>query len=90
LKSPSEASCHCRHQSSGRDERTQIGFVGCVIFPTNEYNDGHPYLRQWLLLVLVPMIVYIAKRLIVLVPKFAEKSPFLNAGGALLAVSFSL
>jgi hypothetical protein len=39
------------------------------------------------------MIVYIAKRVIVVAPKFAEKSPFLNAQlarGALLAVSFSL
>jgi hypothetical protein len=26
-----------------------------VIFPSNEYNDGHPCLRQWLLVVLVPM-----------------------------------
>jgi hypothetical protein len=31
-----------------------------------------------LLLVLVPVIVYIAKRLVIFVPKFAEKSPFLN------------
>jgi len=30
-------------------------FVGCVIFPSNEYNDGHPCLWQWLLVVLVPM-----------------------------------
>jgi hypothetical protein len=39
------------------------------------------------------MIVYIAKRVIVFVPKFADKSPFLNAQlvrGALSAVSFSL
>jgi hypothetical protein len=39
------------------------------------------------------MIVYTAKRVIVFVPKFAEKSPFLNAQlarGALSAVSFSL
>jgi hypothetical protein len=48
------------------------------------------YGNRQLLLVLVPMIVYIAKRLIVLVPKFAKKSPFLNAHGAILAVSFSL
>jgi hypothetical protein len=37
--------------------------------------------------------VYIAKRLVVFTPKFAEKSPFLNARlvrGVLLAVSFSL
>jgi hypothetical protein len=37
--------------------------------------------------------VYIAKRLVVFAPKFAKKSPFLNAQltcGALLAVSFSL
>ena len=65
-------------------------FFCCVVFPTNECNDGHPYLRQWLLLVLVPMIVYIAKRLIILVPKSAEKSPFLNVRGAISAVSFSL
>jgi hypothetical protein len=39
------------------------------------------------------MIVYIAKRLIVVVPKVTEKSPFLNAQlacGVLSAVSFSL
>jgi hypothetical protein len=39
------------------------------------------------------MIVYTAERVIVFVPKFAEKSPFLNAQlacGALSAVSFSL
>jgi hypothetical protein len=30
-------------------------FVGCVIFPSNEYNDGHPCLWQWLLVVLVQM-----------------------------------
>jgi hypothetical protein len=68
-------------------------FVGCVIFPSNEYNNGHPCLRQELLVVLVPMIVYTAKRVIIFVPKFAEKSPFLNAQlarGALSAVSFSL
>jgi hypothetical protein len=38
-------------------------------------------------------IVYIAKRLVVFAPKFAEKSPFLNARlarGVLSAVSFSL
>jgi hypothetical protein len=37
--------------------------------------------------------VYIAKRLVVFAPKFAEKSPFLNAQlarGILSAVSFSL
>jgi hypothetical protein len=68
-------------------------FVGCVIFPLNEYNNGHPCLQQGLLVVLVPMIVYTAKRVIIFVPKFAEKSPFLNAQlarGALSAVSFSL
>jgi hypothetical protein len=40
-------------------------------------------------IVLVPMIVYIAKRVIIFVPKFTEKSPFLNAQlarGALSAV----
>jgi hypothetical protein len=39
------------------------------------------------------MIVYIAKRVIIFIPKFTEKSPFSNAQlvrGALLAVSFSL
>jgi hypothetical protein len=39
------------------------------------------------------MIVYIAKRLIIVVPKVAKKSPFLNARlarGVLSAVSFSL
>jgi hypothetical protein len=68
-------------------------FVSCVVFPSNEYNNGHPCLRQGLLVVLVPMIVYTAKRVIVFVPKFAKKSPFLNAQvarGALSAVSFSL
>jgi hypothetical protein len=68
-------------------------FVDCVIFPSNEYKEGHPCLWQGLLLVLVPMIVYIAKRLIVVVPKVAEKSPFLNAQlarSASSAVSFSL
>jgi hypothetical protein len=68
-------------------------FVGCVVFPSNEYNNGHLCLRQGLLVVLVLMIVYTAKRVIVFVPKFAEKSPILNAQltrGALSAVSFSL
>jgi hypothetical protein len=71
----------------------RVAFVCCVIFPLNEYNNGHPCLQQGLLVVLVPMIVYTAKRVIVFVPKFAEKSPFLNAQlarGALSAVSFSL
>jgi hypothetical protein len=53
-------------------------FVGCVVFPSNEYNDGNQCLRQGLFLVLVPMIVYIAKRLVIFVSKFAKKSPFLN------------
>jgi hypothetical protein len=44
---------------------------GALLFPSNEYNNGHPCLRQGLLLVLVPMILYIAKRLIIL-----EKSIF--------------
>jgi hypothetical protein len=68
-------------------------FVDCVVFPSNQYNKGHPCLRQQFLLVLVPMIVYIAKRLIIVVPKVTEKSPFLNARLArdvLSAVSFSL
>jgi hypothetical protein len=59
-------------------------FVGCVVFPSNEYNNGHPCLRQGLLIVLVPMIVYIAKRVIIFVPKFTKKSPFLNAQLAVL------
>jgi hypothetical protein len=53
-------------------------FFGCVVFPSNEYNNGHQCLWQGLFLVLVPMIVFIAKRLVIFVPKFAEKSPFLN------------
>jgi hypothetical protein len=44
-------------------------------FPLNEYNNGHPYLWQWLLVVLVPMIVYSAKRLF-LVQIFGKNSPF--------------
>jgi hypothetical protein len=68
-------------------------FASCVILPSNEYNNSHPCIQQGLLLVLVPMIVYIAKWLIVFVPNFAEKSPFLNpwlARRAFLAVLFSL
>jgi hypothetical protein len=53
-------------------------FFGCVVFPSNEYNDGHQCLRQGLFLVLVPMIVCIANRLVVFVTKFTEKSLFLN------------
>jgi hypothetical protein len=49
-----------------------------VIFPSNEYNNDHQWLQQGLFLVLVPMIVYIAKRLVIFVPKFTEKSQFLN------------
>jgi hypothetical protein len=33
-------------------------FVGCVVFPSNEYNNGHPCLWQGLLVVLVPMSFY--------------------------------
>jgi hypothetical protein len=33
-------------------------FVGCVIFPSNEYNDGHPCLWKGLLVVLLPMSFY--------------------------------
>ena len=55
-------------------------FVSCVIFPSNEYNDGHPCLWKGLLLVLVPMIVYIAKILVIFAPNFAEKSPFCMIG----------
>jgi hypothetical protein len=83
--------CFQSHQEKSIFECT-IGawrFVGCVVFPSNEYNNGHPCLWQGLLVVLVPMIVYIAKRVIIFVPKFTEKSPFLNAQlarGALLAV----
>jgi hypothetical protein len=54
-------------------------FFGCVVFPSNEYNDGHPYLRQGLLVVLLPMIVYMAKRLVIFAPNFTKKSPFLHA-----------
>jgi hypothetical protein len=35
-----------------------IGERRFVVFPSNEYNDGHPYLRQGLLVVLAPMIVW--------------------------------
>jgi hypothetical protein len=69
------------------------GILLAVIFPSNKYNNGRLCLWQGLLIVLVPMIVYIAKRVIIFVPKFTEKSPFLNAQlvrGALSAVSFSL
>jgi hypothetical protein len=49
-------------------------FIGCVIFPSNKYNNGHPCLWQGMLIVLVPMIMYIAKRVIIFDPKFTEKS----------------
>ena len=83
----------CREKSIFKCTIGVWRFVGCVVFPSNEYNNGHPCLWQGLLIVLVPMIVYIAKRVIIFVPKFTEKSPFLNAQlvrGALSAVSFSL
>jgi hypothetical protein len=35
-----------------------IGARRFVVFPSNKYNDGHPYLRQGLLVVLAPMIVW--------------------------------
>jgi hypothetical protein len=54
-------------------------FFGCVIIPSNEYNNGHLYLQQGLLVVLVPMIVYMAKRLVIFAPNFTKKSPFLHA-----------
>jgi hypothetical protein len=54
-------------------------FFGCVVFPSNEYNDGHLYLRQGLLVVLVSMIVYMAKRLVIFAPNFTKKCPFLHA-----------
>jgi hypothetical protein len=63
----------------------------CHFFRSNEYNDGHQCLWQGLFLVLVPMIVYIAKRLVIFVPKFTEKSPFLNPWllhGTLSAIIF--
>jgi hypothetical protein len=87
--------CSQIHQEKSIFECT-IGawhFVGCVVFPSHEYNNGHPCLWQGLLIVLVPMIVYIAKRVIIFIPKFTKKSPFLNAQlarSALSAVSFSL
>jgi hypothetical protein len=54
-------------------------FVSCVVFPSNEFNNGHPYLQKVFLVVLVRMIVYMAKRLVILAHNFAKKSPFLNA-----------
>jgi hypothetical protein len=54
-------------------------FFGCVGFPLNEYNDGHPYLWQGLLVVLVAMTVYMAKRLVIFAPNFTKKSPFMHA-----------
>jgi hypothetical protein len=54
-----------------------IGAQRFVVFPSNEYNDGHPYLRQGLLVVLVPMIVYSAKRLVFLVQILARTVHFL-------------
>jgi hypothetical protein len=59
--------------------RLARGVLSAVVFPSNEYNNGHPCLRQGLLIVLEPMIVYIAKRVIIFIPKFTKKSPFLNA-----------
>jgi hypothetical protein len=50
-----------------------------VVFPSNEYNDGHPYLWQGLLVVLVPMIVYSAKRLAFLVQILARIVHFLTS-----------
>jgi hypothetical protein len=56
-----------------------IGARRFVIFPSNEYNDGHPYLWQGLLVVLVPMIVYSAKRLAFLVHILARIVHFLTS-----------
>jgi hypothetical protein len=55
-----------------------IGARPFVVFPSNEYNNVHPYLRQGLLVVLVPMIVYSAKRLVFLVQILARKVHFLT------------
>jgi hypothetical protein len=56
-----------------------IGAGRFVIFPSNEYNNGHPYLWQGLLVVLVPMIVYSAKRLAFLVQILARIVHFLTS-----------
>jgi hypothetical protein len=56
-----------------------IGARRFVIFPSNEYNNGHPYLWQGLLVVLVPMIVYSAKRLAFLVQILARIVHFLTS-----------
>jgi hypothetical protein len=55
-----------------------IGTQHFVIFPLNEYNDGH-LLWQGLLVVLVPMIVYSAKRLASLVQILARIVHFLTS-----------
>jgi hypothetical protein len=34
------------------------GTLSAVVFPSNEYNNGHPFLWQGLLVVLVPMSFY--------------------------------
>jgi hypothetical protein len=56
-----------------------IGSWRFVFFCLNEYNDGHPYLQQGLLVVLVPMIVYSAKRLVLLVQILARIVHFLTS-----------
>jgi hypothetical protein len=56
-----------------------IGMQCFVVFPSNKYNDGHPYLRQGLLVVLVPMIVYSAKKLAFLVQILARIVHFLTS-----------
>jgi hypothetical protein len=56
----SDPSCSQIHREKSIFECT-IGarhFVGCVVFPSNEYNNGHPCLWQGLLIVLVPMSFY--------------------------------
>jgi hypothetical protein len=56
-----------------------IGARRFVVFPSNEYNNGHPYLWQGLLVVLVPTIVYSAKRLVFLVQILARIVHFLTS-----------
>jgi hypothetical protein len=70
--------CYKLHQEKPIFECT-IGAQLFVAFPLNEYNDGHPYLWQGLLVVLVPMIVYSAKRLAFLVQILARIVHFLTS-----------
>jgi hypothetical protein len=70
--------CSKLHQEKPIFECT-IGAWCFVVFPLNEYNDGHPYLWQGLLVVLVPMIVYSANRLAFLVQILARIVHFLTS-----------